>query len=102
MSTKKILKTYEVTYRPNEESQPTTIKIEGTSIAGYALGDCDGSSCFAVYGEDGKTPVLLVSWSHFVLCRLASETEVLKIKRSRVVDLEDSEDEKSEKGQAAS
>lgn len=95
MAKKTLLKTFEVTYSVNE-NHPITLKIEGLSIAAYALGDADGSSCFAIYGEDGKTPVLMVSWNSFIMCRLASETEVLKIKRSRVVDLEESDDNEKE------
>ena len=83
MSKKHALRTYEVTFSTSET--PQTIRIEGSSIAGYALGDGAGSSCLAVYGEDGKTPVLMVAWDSFVIARLASEVEVLKVKRSRKV-----------------
>jgi hypothetical protein len=95
MSKKHALRTYEVTFSHGET--PQTIRIEGSSIAGYALGDGAGSSCLAVYGEDGKTPVLMVAWDAFVLARLASEVEVLKVKRSRkVIDLEAQADDDKE------
>lgn len=87
MSKKHTLQTYEVTFSVGSDCQ--TIRIEGSSISGYALSDGSGSSCFAVYGEDGKAPVLMIAWDSFVMARLASVVEVLKVKRSRkVIDLE--------------
>jgi len=95
MSKRHALRTYEVTFSHGET--PQTIRIEGSAISGYALGDGGGSSCLAVYGEDGKTPVLMVAWDAFVLARLASEVEVLKVKRSRkVIDLEAQADDDKE------
>lgn len=93
MSKKYTLQTYEVTFSVGEVTQ--TLRIEGSSISGYALSDGSGSSCFAVYGEDGKHPVLMVAWDSFVMARLAHVVEVLKVKRSRkVIDLEAPDDDK--------
>lgn len=92
MSKKHTLQTYEVTFSVGDVTQ--TIRIEGSSIAGYALSDA-GASCFAVYGEDGKSPILMVAWDSFVMARLAHVVEVLKVKRSRkVIDLEAPDDDK--------
>lgn len=95
MSKKHTLQTYEVTFSVSDESQ--TIHIEGSSISGYALSDGSGASCFAVYGEDGKSPILMVAWDSFVMARLAQVVEVLKVKRSRkVIDLEAQHDDEKE------
>ena len=51
MSKKSSLKVYAVTYSFGD--RPTTIKVEGSSISAYPLGDA-GSSAFCVYAEDNK------------------------------------------------
>lgn len=87
MTKKNTLRQYEVTFAIQDTTQ--TIKIEGASISAYSLSDGSESSCFAVYGEDGKTPVLMIAWESFVLARLAQVVEVLTVRRSRkVIDLE--------------
>ena len=86
MQTKKhVLRTYEITFGQGEQIK--TISVEGASISAYALGD-NGSSAFAVYGEDNKTPVVLIAWDSFIFARMTSEMEVLKVKRlKKIVDL---------------
>lgn len=99
MSKKQTLQTYEVTFSVSEQTQ--TIHIEGSSISGYALSDGSGASCFAVYGEDGKSPILMVAWDSFVMARLAHVVEVLKVKRSRkVIDLEAHADDENEEAES--
>jgi len=94
MAKKSSLKIYAVTYSFGDN--PTTIKVEGSSVSAYPLGD-SSSSAFCVYGEDNKTPVLMIAWDSFVMCRLAEETEVLQVKKSkRVISLEAQDDESEE------
>jgi hypothetical protein len=91
MAKKSSLRLYAVTYANGEK--PTTIKIEGSSCSAYSLGD-GGSSCFAIYGDDNKTPVLMVAWDSFIMARLAEETEILQVKKSKkVISLEAPDDE---------
>ncbi|MFZ9891080.1 MAG: hypothetical protein ACO3FL_04455 [Ilumatobacteraceae bacterium] len=88
MKKKPALRTYEITTQCGDAG-PTTLKIEGAFLSGYALGDGAGSSCLALYGDDEKTPILMVAWDAFVMARLISEVEVLKVKRSKkVIELE--------------
>ena len=94
MAKKTSLRLYAVTYAYGEK--PVTIKIEGSSVSAYALGD-NASSCFAIYGEDGKTPVLMIAWDSFIMCRLAEETEVFQVKKSKkVISLEAPDDEEAD------
>jgi len=94
MSKKSSLKIYAVTYSFGD--RPTTIKVEGSSISAYPLGDA-GSSAFCVYAEDNKTPILMLAWDSFVMCRLAEETEILQVKKSKkVISLEAQDDEEGE------
>jgi hypothetical protein len=94
MSKKHSLRIYAVTYSFGD--RPTTIKVEGSSISAYPLGD-NSSSAFCVYGEDNKTPVLMIAWDSFVMCRLAEETEILQVKKSKkVISLEAPENEEAD------
>jgi hypothetical protein len=98
MAQKASLRIYAVTYSVDDKA--VTIQIEGSSIAAYPLGDYS-SSAFCVYGEDSKTPVLLIAWDSFISCRMSEEQKILQVKKSKkVISLEahesDEDKERSE------
>lgn len=82
MAQKSSLRIYAVTYSVDDKS--VTIQIEGSSISAYPLGD-NASSAFCVYGEDSKTPVLMIAWDSFICCRMSEEQKILQVRKSKKV-----------------